>query len=78
MVSNLAIATYNMGCEEEYFNNIDRALINFSNACKIVEDNLGEQNILTQKFMQFFNLKRKVRPPRSCLCPSVQSSDVSD
>lgn len=60
MVSNLAISTYNVGCEDEFYKNNDKALINYSNACKIVEDNLGEENILTQKFLQFFNIKRKV------------------
>lgn len=47
LVSNLAISTYNVGCEDEFYKNNDKALINYSNACKIVEDNLGEDNILT-------------------------------
>lgn len=41
IVSNLAIALYNVGTEEEFFGNNDRALIHYSNACTVSEDNLG-------------------------------------
>lgn len=38
---------YNIGSEEEYLGNIDRALINFSNACSVTEDNLGFDHVLS-------------------------------
>jgi hypothetical protein len=42
--SNLAIAFYNTGIEEEYFKNYGKALMNYENALITSNDNLGSEN----------------------------------
>lgn len=47
--SNLSIAFYNAGIEEEYLYNIDKAWMNYENALLTSTENLGLGHNLTMK-----------------------------
>ena len=48
-----------MGIEEEYQGNIDRALMSYSNAFLVSEENLGQENMLSLKLFEIFKEKWK-------------------
>ncbi|KAL4431678.1 hypothetical protein ABPG74_017307 [Tetrahymena malaccensis] len=53
--NNLALAFYNVAVEEEFFNNIDMATLNYENALTFSEENLGLTHHMTNKFRETLN-----------------------
>ncbi|KAL4466433.1 hypothetical protein ABPG73_019051 [Tetrahymena malaccensis] len=50
----LAISFYNVGVEQEFFQNYEVSLINYGKACEVCEDNLGSNHRLTRRFKELF------------------------
>lgn len=50
----LAIAFFNVGVQQEHFQNYDVSLINYGKACEVAEDNLGRTHKLTVEFKRRF------------------------
>ncbi|EAR84349.3 UBX domain protein, putative (macronuclear) [Tetrahymena thermophila SB210] len=68
----LAIAFYNVGVEQEFFQNFEVSLINYGKACEVCEDNLGSNHRLTRRFkelFQKFNEKLVKSEKKSALVP---------
>ncbi|KAL4508557.1 hypothetical protein ABPG72_003861 [Tetrahymena utriculariae] len=53
--NNLALAFYNVAVEEEFFNNVDMATLNYENALTFSEENLGLTHHMTNKFRETLN-----------------------